>query len=367
MNKGYISFLLLGLALAAFLFAGTLVKFPITTQQDTTAQYTIVTPPPQKSHSSLQLGTLQFTTQSPVPTDFIFPTEPPITSPPLPSAGTYCTKEGLKTPNCQCLPSESLAMLCPAPASMVSYCAGGHVVPGPGVSLCPDKGLPLCYSLFPGVTPPACVYWSKVNPSGYALHKNDPNCVEHCIGKPVIYLYPTEPTMVNVTLAIPGSIVESIPSYPLDTGWKTILAFPDGKLLYQEKIYSELYYESSVASVNSPSTGIIIPISELSQQLTDMTTKLGLLPKEQQEFLEYWLPKLSDLHTPFIQVSLLDQKEKERVDTVTITPNPDTRIEFLVYFKGLQTLQPIHPLILPSSPLKRLGFTEVEWGGTIGY
>jgi hypothetical protein len=60
----------------------------------------------------------------------------------------------------------------------------------------------------------------------------------------------------------------------------------------------------------------------------------------------------------------LDEQEKERIDHVEITPKPDTRIEYLFYFKGLQNFNNIKALELPKYP-QRIGFTEVEWGGTI--
>ncbi len=186
------------------------------------------------------------------------------------------------------------------------------------------------------------------------------------VGKPVIYLYPTKPTYVNVSLKIPGIITESIPTYP-ENGWQNVLASPGGTLTYQNSVYHELYYESAVGGVKAPSTGVVIPVSDLQTKLTTLTSRLGLLHKEQQEFLDYWLPKLEDLHTPYILFSIIDPAEKERIDHIEITPKPDTMIEFLVYFRPLQTdVAPVAPLVLPNPPERR-GFTAVEWGGTIGY
>jgi hypothetical protein len=51
---------------------------------------------------------------------------------------------------------------------------------------------------------------------------------------------------------------------------------------------------------------------------------------------------------------------------VNISPKPDTFIEILVYFKPLKQQIPLAPLILPVTP-KRIGFTAVEWGGTIDF
>jgi len=53
------------------------------------------------------------------------------------------------------------------------------------------------------------------------------------------------------------------------------------------------------------------------------------------------------------------------VDKVIITPEPDTFIFFLAYFKPLSQPIQVKPLMLPLEPPKRVGFTAVEWGGTI--
>jgi hypothetical protein len=188
----------------------------------------------------------------------------------------------------------------------------------------------------------------------------------YCIGKPIIYLYPTKPTYINVSLQTPGIITESIPTYPVN-GWQHVLADPDGTLTYQSSVYHELYYESAVTGIKSPETGTVIAAQNLRHELSRLTTQLGLLPSEQQEFLNYWMPKLNDLKAPYILFSIIGPVEKERIDHVEITPKPDTMIEFLVYFKPLQVAAtPLKHLVLPNPP-KRRGFTTVEWGGTIDY
>ncbi len=102
-----------------------------------------------------------------------------------------------------------------------------------------------------------------------------------CVGKPVIYLYPENQTLVDVKLSIPGEIYISIPNYP-SHGWNNINANPDGTLIYEGKTYDELYYETKVEVKKIPQNGIIIPTSILSSKLLEITGKLGLKPSEQQ-------------------------------------------------------------------------------------
>jgi hypothetical protein len=184
-----------------------------------------------------------------------------------------------------------------------------------------------------------------------------------CVGKPVIYLYPEETTKVKVYLQIPGEIIKSNPVYPVD-GWKNIEAHPDGRLVYDNKIYSELFYESKVGEFLKPSTGIVIARSELEAQLGKLVYQLGLNQNETDEFLAFWIPQLKSLKSNYILFSILDQETKDALDHVEITPEPDTRIEFIAYFKPLDFPIAIEPLRLGPRPTRQ-GFTIVEWGGAI--
>jgi len=187
----------------------------------------------------------------------------------------------------------------------------------------------------------------------------------YCIGKPVIYLYPEKPTSVNVSVETAGNIFISDPLYPTG-GWKNVLANPDGTLEYQNKQYRELFYETQSQALNRPKAGIAMNKQNLKTELLAFIAKLGLTrTDEQQEFLDWWIPRLQSIKTDRIFVSVLDRDEKERVDKVSISPKPDTMIEFIAYFAPLADNETVTSLILPEAP-KRTGFTAVEWGGVIG-
>lgn len=192
-----------------------------------------------------------------------------------------------------------------------------------------------------------------------------PNCTEWCIGKPVIYLYPEEPTSIDVRVEVPGHIYISDPVYP-EGGWKDVMAYPDGTLTYQGKQYRDLYYETDLdTDVRPPTTGLLIPKANLKEQLVKYTRQLGLSDFESNEFVEYWVPLLEDLNSPYVLFSVFDQDEKERIDTVYINPKPDTFIAFIAYFKPVYEWYETTPLQLPEVPPARVGYTAVEWGGTI--
>jgi hypothetical protein len=189
-----------------------------------------------------------------------------------------------------------------------------------------------------------------------------------CFDKPIIYLYPTEKTIVDVIVTMEkGKVVVSDPLYDEQfKGWQGVEAYPNGKLVYKGKEYKELFYESATTAVTPPKTGLLVQRHELLEKLTELTSNLGLIHHEQQDFLDYWLPELNKLNSPYFMVSLVSKEDKEKTDKVTITPKPDTMIEFLVYFKPLFIPEVISPLQLPSTPIRK-GFTAVEWGGTIDF
>ncbi|TSC66368.1 MAG: Ubiquitin family protein, partial [Microgenomates group bacterium Gr01-1014_80] len=141
-------------------------------------------------------------------------------------------------------------------------------------------------------------------------------------------------------------------------------AYPDGTLIYQNRFYKELFYETDVNKINPPKNGLVLDINNLDRQLPEIITELGLSETEGNEFLDFWLPGLKNLDSPYLLFSVLDQAEKDRTDKIEISPEPDTFISFIAYFKPLNAPISIPPLLIPERP-KRVGFTAVEWGGVI--
>ena len=187
----------------------------------------------------------------------------------------------------------------------------------------------------------------------------------YCFAKPVIYLYPLKVTRIDVSIETTGQIVISDPLYP-EGGWKKVEAHPDGTLYYQGEKYRELFYETNVHDFNKPENGIVIKTEDLESMLDSYITKLGLTKAEERiEFLDWWLPRLRALNSPYILFSVLDFKEKAKTDKVNISPKPDSFIEFIAYFKPLSKSISIPLLVLPSTPPERVGFTAIEWGGVI--
>lgn len=184
--------------------------------------------------------------------------------------------------------------------------------------------------------------------------------------KPVIYLYPEEPTALGVKINPAGYLTLTEPTYNSERGWQ-VLAYPNGSLIPLNTTYSiphtaypYLYYEGIITKFKTPAQGWVIKKEELPAFFQDILPKLGLNEKEAADFKEYWLEKLTK--SPYYLVSLLPQEEIERIEPVEFSAKPDTFIRIRFYLKDLEEPVKIEPPVLPAVP-ERQGFTAVEWGG----
>lgn len=331
-QRGGIEFLVLAVVvLASFIIAGGTFSFNNSLPQNSGQAVNIQDTQPGAGQNTLQIQGLK--TATPVPVVYQPPPAPatsgnpaPTTRPPSTSTcGLTTTPWGDFNVNQNNCGTNNCVI--DGPATKASDCCPGSG----GQANWPDNRVP---------------YW--------------------CDAKPVIYLYPTKPTNVSVKVTVPGKITVSIPKYEENVGWKDVLAYPDGTLTYQGKNYSELFYETVQERTPPPTSGWIVKRDDLKSKLTEITSLLGLNSKEQNEFLNYWLPRLNSLKKPYVFVSFFDPLIKDSVDKVDITPKPDNFIQFIMYFKGLDRNQEVKSPTYPLIP-QRTGFTAVEWGGILDY
>lgn len=181
--------------------------------------------------------------------------------------------------------------------------------------------------------------------------------------KPAIYLYPQKPIDVNVKLALDGNMTVSEPQYDSANGW-VVHASPDGKLSTSNNLplaNNYLYYEADLNNVEIPKNGFIIPQMNLSNELSGMLRTLGFNNTESNDFLKYWLPRLTD--RPYYFVTLLPESTINQKEALDISVKPDSIIRSRFVFEGLDTPMKVDPLVIPSH--QRKGFTLTDWGGTL--
>lgn len=176
--------------------------------------------------------------------------------------------------------------------------------------------------------------------------------------KPVIYLYPEEETTVSVQLDYAGELTTTYPDY--GEGWE-VLARPDGTLtnLADGKEYSYLFWEGTSRTQYDFSEGFVVKGSDTAEFLQDTLSQMGMTPREYNEMIVYWLPKMEQ--NPYNLISFQSDVYTESAK-LQISPEPDSVLRVFMAWKPLD-----EPISIPPQeivPFQRAGFAVVEWGGT---
>ena len=175
--------------------------------------------------------------------------------------------------------------------------------------------------------------------------------------KPIIYLYPEQQTTVSVQLAYDGELTCTYPAY--EDGW-TVTAQPDGTLTTADgKQYSYLFWEGDTDTTYDMSKGFVVKGTDTAEFLQDKLALLGLTPREYNEFIVYWLPKMQDNPYNLITFQTDAYTEHAKLD---ISPQPDSVLRVFMVYQPLEQPIDIEPQALHGTA--RDGFTVVEWGGT---
>jgi len=179
--------------------------------------------------------------------------------------------------------------------------------------------------------------------------------------KPVIYLYPQISTQVDVTLTLRGSyFTETTPPY--GTGWH-VLAQPDGQLtnLADGKTYPYLFWEAITRDPwPEPTEGFIVARNDLRAFLREKLAFMGLIPAEYEEFIEFWVPMLSQNEYSFIYFAGEEYTSRFPLE---INPAPDSLLRVFMIARPATGQEKITPQVFQT--FTRTGFVVIEWGGTL--
>jgi len=175
--------------------------------------------------------------------------------------------------------------------------------------------------------------------------------------KPNIYLYPTEKSRVRVNLTFPlgGKVTTSIPLY--GNGWR-VDADTSG-IINNE--YEYLFYESLQPNVWQLNTGWIINKSELKTFFTDNMLKHGFYGREIKDFLDYWIPRLTDFN--YYEIYPQESNIIETAIKLNIYKKPDNILRLFYLIKGVDSNSNNKINIPGEEPqFNRSGFYVTEWG-----
>lgn len=179
-----------------------------------------------------------------------------------------------------------------------------------------------------------------------------------------LYLYPPKQTTVSVKVS--GEIVFSDPKAETNS-WK-VLANPSGKFidLTDQKEYQNLAFDLKIEKFKVPQRGVITERENLQEILAVYANKFRLNQKETRDFVDYWLKKMPIAN--FYFVSHFSTDEAEELMPLKISPQPDTEIKLMMYFKPLVE-RPREEISPPEFPLipARVGFTTFDFNGIIDW
>lgn len=181
-----------------------------------------------------------------------------------------------------------------------------------------------------------------------------------CNEKPVLYVYPEKNnTEVQLSLDYDGSLTTVYPAFTKENCWE-FTADKDGIITMGDREYNYLFWEGEDSRKTKIDTGYCVAKEDLVPFLEKELKDLGLNDKEMDDFITYWLPRLSQN-----KYNLISFNNSEYVDTakLQIKPAPDTLIRVFMTYKGVEKPVKIAAPARNKTP-ERTGFTVVEWGGS---
>ena len=133
-----------------------------------------------------------------------------------------------------------------------------------------------------------------------------------------------------MSLDYAGTLTATYPAY--ENGW-TVTAEPDGTL-YDENgdEYSYLFWEGENNTDYDFSKGFCVAGADTADFLREKLAEIGLTPREYNEFIVYWLPKMQD--NPY---NLISFQSEAYTDTakLDIDPTPDSVLRVFMAWKPL--------------------------------
>ena len=176
--------------------------------------------------------------------------------------------------------------------------------------------------------------------------------------KPVIYLYPETPTEVSVKLTLDGRLTCTYPAY--GKGWDSFTAHPDGTLIFPDgKEYYCLYWEGIQNAEYDFTKGFCVKGEDTAAFLEWALAEQGLTPREANEFIIYWLPRMEQ--NPYNVIAFQTTAYTDGA-VLEINPNPDSLLRVFMAYSPSDVAVEITAQEFEG--FERVGFAVVEWGGS---
>jgi len=175
--------------------------------------------------------------------------------------------------------------------------------------------------------------------------------------KPAIYIYPDTDRDFLVELEFMDGTTLTSSTPPYSSGWNVFVE-TTGLIDHQ---YDYLFYEVSLKEAPELSSGWSLSRDDLAEGLQDILHGLGLNQKETDDFLDYWLGRLTDHE--YFSVYPASEEIIDRFVGLDIFPAPDAMLRFWLFFRGEREYRSLPEPAFAG--FERGSTTVVEWGGVL--
>ncbi|MBP5607031.1 MAG: hypothetical protein J6X66_02005 [Lachnospiraceae bacterium] len=201
----------------------------------------------------------------------------------------------------------------------------------------------------------------------------DPYWPEYGVEKPVLYIYSdADNADVHVDLTVKDSDMVSMWPAADDTdadvySWN-VKADTDGTLYDADgNEYSYIFWEASDYGEFTFDKGFCVAGSDTAEFLRTTLAEIGLTPKEYNEFIVYWMPRMQGNAYNLISFKGIDPSdeynERFALSVKDAEGNEaDSILRVMMAWKAVDAAVEIEAQEFES--FERNGFTVVEWGGT---
>lgn len=188
------------------------------------------------------------------------------------------------------------------------------------------------------------------------------------VDKPVIYAYSENPIDFTLKVIPQGVLTFTYPQLPADNTWKMKTDESGNLTAANGSNYSYLFWESNQNAYlirnKKSNSNEIVALNTLISYLEKNLTVLGLNAKERTDFITFWAPKLQKFK--MIQVQFFVDENCEVIGVLEINPKPDQLRRVYAIFNEVTLISnQFEPKTLEIKPLRRNGFTVIEWGGSL--
>lgn len=204
--------------------------------------------------------------------------------------------------------------------------------------------------------------------------------------KPAIYLYSEKPTQVSIKLDKTIKYDITIPKYK--NGWKVqteqngiikdlqpkytkcsklpdTFGFEYAKESCEINQYPYIYWDGMQLTkpITKKDYGFIVKKEDMETFLTAKADELKFNEAEKKEFVRYWSKTSLNKKWKKYKIYFLQNEEVQNLYPLYVEPAPDSINRVQIIISKAKRQDKPYPQTL--KPIKRKGFTLVEWGGSI--